>query len=553
MASLARFISCLVFLLFSMASPALPEMLPPSGLEPIQDQLLRPSVIKRLNTLIANDRRPIHLVIVPDRKPYGGTGSFTDYVDALAENRGIHQQPLAILLVHEINSKNIALRLGRGYSAQNRHSARTIIARVYQQDLQHQRYNQGYPKAIATLIKRLPKVEPRSRSTPSSPIALNDNGALIQDHVGTIVPNEMAAFASKLAARLHKGQMLRLLVIQRHQDLNDDRLLAAFANKIFAQWGMNDLHNAILVLYEAQSNTAVLRLGYGFSHAEKTTAFQGFNTRYKPLLRQHKFNQAHQEGMLALLEVLGKPPAPVTGSAPAQVAATAQPAPATPTLTPAHGADRLVSPHNTGEIIQDSADVLTPAALNKLTDLIQGFKPAPIRILTVKNYLYRSNSKDFQTYANRLFSSWQLGANPTTILIVHDVKTNRIAVAFGTKHSRSEQTRLRDLLQTAYAPGLRQGLLNAAHIMGIDALLKAFNAPIPPPVRTRPKVEKTTTPTPPKSLPMPLIGLLAILALIALIGVKILKSRRKSTAPRRARAARISAWKQIRKTKKPRP
>ena len=562
MVSFARLFSYLVFLLLGLTTAALSEVLPPPVDHPVQDEanILSPTVRDNLANLIAKDGREIRLVIVPDRREYGAVGPFSQYVDALAESHGINQHRLAILVVEDIRSKNIAIRLGRGYTDQYRRQARRIISQIYQNYLQQQLYNAGYSTGIAALIEQLPKVEYPSQSKPSAPIALQDNGALVQDHVGTIIPDEVDAFVAKLAAGLQKEQMLRLLIIQRYQDLNDDKFLAAFTNNIFDQWGMEDLHNAVLVLYEAQSNTVMLRLGYGFTPTQKALAFERLNTKYKHLLRQHKFNQAHQEGMLALLDVLGKPLKPVP-ALPLQAPLEKPPLPQS-----TQGADLLVSPYNTGALVQDSAGVLTPAAVSQLNRLIQGFKPAPLRILTVKNYSYRTNSRDFQTYANTLFSSWQLSSAPNTILpntilIVHDVKYNRIAVAFGAQYTVAEQTRLRAILKTAYAPGLRQGLLNAAHITGIKALLKGFDAPSAAPPTVQPPVKPddrkpavSTPPTiPPTRQPLPLnmqLVLMAFLAILASIALAMYVSYRRSTAPRRARASRISAWKRKHKTQK---
>lgn len=547
MASLSRLLQ-VVFLLLALATPALPQMSPAEGPDPIQDRarVLGPPALRDMRALIANDSRPIRLLIVVDRKPYGGVGSFTEYVDALAQNWGIDTRPLAILVVHEIKTKNITVRLGQGFSRHDRRRAHAIINDVYKPTLRYQLFNAAHPLGLAALTAQLPRAKSSFREKPFTPIPLTDNGAVIQDHIGTLSTKQIAALSTKLAARSHKGQMVRLVMIQRHQDLSTVKLLRAFTRNLAIQWGMQEQHNSVLLVFDAQRNTVVLRLGYGFSPQLKLQANQVLTKQYKRLLQQSRFDQAHQTGMMAVLKVLGKQPVtqPITqpGGTPYYLTLPQYSPPKSRLKTP-RPTDPLISPPPTGDLVQDNAGVLTQAAIQRLNDLIKGFVPASIRILTVKNYRYRSNSKDFQSYANSLMHGWQLDLTPNAILIVHDINSKQIAVAFNPNYSAADQTYLRAPLQAGYGVGLKAGLINAAHIMGVERLMVAFYTPVAP-SGLKTKLSAQPDATPPTSGVGKVMAVIAVLmTMLAVVVIYVILSHRNTTSGARTRADRIAAWK----------
>lgn len=506
-----------VFLLFALATPALAQVSPTAGPDAIQDkaQILSPPVLKDMHALIANDSRPIRLVIVEDRKLYGGGGSFTEYVDALAQEWDITTRPLAILLVHEIKSQNITVRLGQGYSRHDGRRAHAIINDVYQPILKYQLFNAAHSKGFAALIAQLPRVKSGFREKAVTPIPLTDTGAVLQDHIGAMSAKQIATLSAKLAAHSHNGQMVRLVMIPRYQDLSKARLLRVFSRNLAIQWGMEQQHNSVLLVFDAHSKTWVLRLGYGFSAQQKLQANLALAKPYQNLLQQRRYVQAHQTGLLAVLKVLGKRPVP-------------------PPVT---------APPATGDLVQDSAGVMTPAGILRLNDQIKRFAPVPIRILTVKNYQFHSNSKDFQSYADSLMQNWLLDLTPNAILIVHDIQTKQIAVGFGPGYSPSRQADLRAVLQSGYAPGLNLDLMNAAHFKGLEALARAFETQTTPPaVKTQKKPAPNIT-APTSNVGKVMIVIAVLMLLLAGVVIFVIRSHRNNTQGARERADRIAAWK----------
>jgi len=184
--------------------------------------------------------------------------------------------------------------------------------------------------------------------------------------------------------------------------------------------------------------------------------------------------------------------------------------------------------------------VLPPDTVQALRAILSERPAPPIWIATANKAQISRNPRGFTFYALDVFRTLGLPAIPDSILLVYDADTPQFRVVFGNNYTPTQQHRIRKAMKWAALPLLRKFDAKNAHILALKALLNELpekqtdkSKPNPPPA-DRP----TQTATPPYYT----WGAGALIILI-LGGGFIFWIYRKSTVSRRARAARISAYK----------
>ncbi|WP_428542568.1 hypothetical protein [Profundibacter sp.] len=151
-----------------------------------------------------------------------------------------------------------------------------------------------------------------------------------------------------------------------------------------------------------------------------------------------------------------------------------------------------------------------------------------------------TNPRGFTFYALDVFRNLGLPAIPDSILLVYDADSPQIRVVFGNGYTPVQQHRIRAAMKQAALPLLRKFNAKNAHIYALTALLNELpdklagkSEPKFPPADRSPE---TATP--------PYYTWGAGVLIMLILGGGITWNYRKSTASRRARAARISTYKQ---------
>ncbi len=206
------------------------------------------------------------------------------------------------------------------------------------------------------------------------------------------------------------------------------------------------------------------------------------------------------------------------------------------------------TPSATGLVVQDNAGVLPPDTAPALRALLSERPTPPIWISTANKTQISTNPRGFTFYALDVFRNLGLPAIPDSILLVYDADTPQFRVVFGNAYTPTQQHRIRKAMKWAALPLLRKYDAKNAHIFALKALMnelpetsekQADKSKINPPPADRP----TETPPPPYYTWDYTWGAGALILLV-LGGGFIFWNYRKSSASRRARAARISAYKQ---------
>ena len=193
----------------------------------------------------------------------------------------------------------------------------------------------------------------------------------------------------------------------------------------------------------------------------------------------------------------------------------------------------------TGLFVQDDAGVLPPDTIPALRAILSDHPAPPIWIATANKAQVSANPRGFTFYALDVFRNLGLPAIPDSILLVYDADTPQFRVVFGNAYTPTQQHRIRKAMKWAALPLLRKYDAKSAHIYALKALLNEL---------PEKRADKTETKSPSADQPTQTTtpsyyawggGVLIML----IFGGGFIWSYRKSTASRRARAARISAYK----------
>ncbi len=208
-------------------------------------------------------------------------------------------------------------------------------------------------------------------------------------------------------------------------------------------------------------------------------------------------------------------------------------------LPPDSGQLHADAPTTTGLVVQDDAGVLPPDTVQALRAILSAHPAPPIWIATANKAQVSANPRGFTFYALDVFRNLGLPAIPDSILLVYDADTPQFRVVFGNAYTPTQQHRIRKAMKWAALPLLRKYDAKSAHIYALKALLNEL---------PEKRADKTETKSPPADQPKQTTtpsyyawggGVLIML----IFGGGFIWSYRKSTASRRARAARISAYK----------
>jgi len=197
----------------------------------------------------------------------------------------------------------------------------------------------------------------------------------------------------------------------------------------------------------------------------------------------------------------------------------------------------------TGLFVQDDAGVLPPDTIPALRAILSDHPAPPIWIATANKAQISANPRGFTFYALDVFRNLGLPAIPDSILLVYDADTPQFRVVFGNAYTPTQQHRIRKAMKWAALPLLRKYDAKNAHIFALKALMNEL------PETSGKRADKSATkfapadrPTETPPPPYYTWGAGALIILI-LGGGFIFWNYRKSSASRRARAARISAYK----------
>jgi hypothetical protein len=197
------------------------------------------------------------------------------------------------------------------------------------------------------------------------------------------------------------------------------------------------------------------------------------------------------------------------------------------------------TPATTGLVVQDDAGVLPPDTVQALHVLLSDHPAPPIWIATANKAQISTNPRGFTFYALDIFRNLGLPAIPDSILLVYDADTPQFRVVFGNTYTPTQQHMIRKAMKLAALPLLRKYDATNAHIYALKALLNEL-----PKKRADKSIAKSNPASSPKETVTPPYYAWGGGALIMLIlGGGFIRNYRKSTASRRARAARISAYK----------
>ncbi len=464
-----RLLTLIFLTCFAGVSTTQAEVFPRHSNAAIQDEarILSAGTTGTLRELAEQDGRFIRVVIISDRHRYGSTGSFSDYVDELAISWHVPMRPNAILVVHETASNQVTVRLGAGYSEQDLETANVIVQRRYLPAVRAGHYQSahmsglldllfaihGKPPSPTQAIVPLPAPEPVIVNT------LKDTGQVIQDHVGVLAPLSVAPLRAEMESYRSKGIFIRLVVIQRYSDFGDAKMLGQFGKSLFRHWGMSDVPGSVLVLHNAQNNKIYLRISNSFDMQAQHNAQEALSRIYKPLLAKHKFSQAHNQGIRAILQGLDE-----TAAQSGQTGQTS---------------GIIFFDHE--HLIQDVANVLSPKTIAEMETMWRAETVPPIHILTVPDRLVRQSGSNFTVFAHALFQSWGMLDDPGNILLVHNTDTQKIRLVFGRNYTLADQHHIRRAVKTAALPALQQYDNNRAQILGLRALLDTLVNKLPPP------------------------------------------------------------------------
>ena len=196
------------------------------------------------------------------------------------------------------------------------------------------------------------------------------------------------------------------------------------------------------------------------------------------------------------------------------------------------------TPAATDLFVLDDAGVLPPDTVQALRAILSDRPTPTIWIATANKAQIAANPRGFTFYALDVFRDLGLPAIPDSILLVYDADTPQFRVVFGNAYTPTQQHRIRKAMKWAALPLLRKYDAKSAHIYALKALLNEL---------PEKRADKTETKSPPADQPTqtttPSYYAWGAGALIMLILGGGIWSYRKSTASRRARAARISAYK----------
>ncbi|WP_457649422.1 hypothetical protein [Profundibacter sp.] len=210
-------------------------------------------------------------------------------------------------------------------------------------------------------------------------------------------------------------------------------------------------------------------------------------------------------------------------------------------LSPDSGKSQADTLAAAGLVVLDNAGVLPPDTVPALRAILSDHPAPPIWIATANKAQISANPRGFTFYALDVFRNLGLPAIPDSILLVYDADTPQFRVVFGNAYTPTQQHRIRKAMKWAALPLLRKYDAKSAHIYALKALLNEL---------PEKRADKSATKLAPADRSLetftPSYYTWGGGALIMLIlgGGFIFWNYRKSTASRRARAARISAYKQ---------
>ena len=189
-------------------------------------------------------------------------------------------------------------------------------------------------------------------------------------------------------------------------------------------------------------------------------------------------------------------------------------------------------------VVRDDADVLPLETVRKLRAILPVRPTPPIWIVTANKEEVSPGLGSYDYYLWDLFDNLGLDANPDIILILYYADNQQFQIRFGSAYPQTQKYRIRTAVRKAFPPLLQDHDHEKAHINVLTALIGAL-----PEKRTEKSPLKFSgrAVNAPPSVPYGTWGAATLLGLI--LGGGFILSYRKSTALRRARAARIAAYK----------
>ena len=526
-----RFLALIVLAHFAGLSTALAEVFPRHSNDSIQDkaQILNDGTAGILLDLAEQDGRFIRVVIIGDRFKYGSTGSFNSYADDLAASWHIAKRPDAILVIHETGTDQVVIRLGAGYTQQDMETANSIVQQRYLPAIRDGRYQTAHVAGMTDLLFTLHKKPPAPVQITTPPptydsatdYTLTDDGQMIQDHAGILSYATIGRL--NIMLRAHPTAPIRIVTVPDSVVQSGGNNFTVYAHALFQNWGLLENPANILIVHNADTQKIRLVFGRNYSLAQTHRIRAVVKTAALPALNSGDAAQAHILGLRVLLAALENESASPSSSIVFQ---------------------------DTGQSLHDLIGILAQdetRELQQMFDTLQVYGQT-VRLVIIDDYRKFEPEKSLLTFTADLFRALELEENPTAIMVLHDVSHNRFLLRINKGYDQNTRARARHVFYSSYrrAPN---GTSHMSHVQVMQTLLAELPAPYAPKpwLKARPKSgAKDQENDQPQASPI-VLGLLALI--VAIIAGGTFHNHRKTSQPRRERAARIAIFKRHRQNK----
>ncbi len=359
---------------------------------------------------------------------------------------------------------------------------------------------------------------------------------IIQDYAHLFGPNDKSAYEQSVAMSGRNPNQLTLVTLKDFRNYRTNpnspaQNLNAFVDQMFEDWGLAKTDKSILIVHQTKDDTVLLRLGYGYSPDERLLINNAFQKYYVSKFKTIRSAGSHIRGAGGFFTALPQGIFRLNPieSAPIQI-------------------EKITK---RGKFVRDYADILAPSVEKRLTEMMTApFLRAPITLITLTDYeRYTSATmkyrppKNFIQFADIIAGDLGIFGSEFQLIILHDLKRNRIEIRGGYQYSLYDIRNIRN----RYAGFFGYLLAQTAHLQALEDLIKSMPGGADYVVPKEPPQPSDQTKDNSKSGLNFVIGAIAVsiisIAVIRMIRFALINRPRPEIKQRNSR---ISAWKKAR-------
>ncbi len=457
-----------------------------------------------------------YVLYQPQRPSRGNIKSLDDFASILFVNLDYANHSDALLIILDQASSRVIVRGDAQYLKRYRVEIEEIKTQLLEAN--------ENSKTIQPQLTEIPKIIVRS-------------DGMIQDMAQLFGPNDKSAYERSVAVSSINPNQLTLVTLKDFRNYRTNpnspaQNLNAFVDQMLEDWGLARTDKSILIVHQTKDDTVLLRFGNGYSPDERLLINNAFQKYYVSKFKTIGSAGSHIRGAGGFFAALPQGIFRLKSieTAPIQIQKITK----------------------RGKLLRDYADVIAPSIEKRLTEMMGApFLRAPITLITLTDYeLYTSETmryrppKSFKQFADKIAGDLGIFGSEFQLVILHDLKRNRIEIRGGYRYSVYDIRNIRN----RYAGFFGYLLAQTAHLQALEDLVKSMPGGADYVALKEPLEQRNQTEDNSKPGINFVIGAIS-LSIISFAVIHMIRSAliNRPRPESKQRKSRISAWKKARR------